>query len=221
MNSETKNTIINALQNSKRINTSLDKNVTRGDIRLVTDPEGKLAGRYGVVIAINPLREIASVALLSNLPNLATVRDFVALSLKTDAPFDVTVITDGINDIELSQIANSPRIGKICRNCLVAIKNQSQSLDFDTSIKPIFTDCLNQGHYKIQVGDPVWNLRNQEFSNWNDLCLAVDENMLILREGLKIREFIDQNDFIVSINSNESIEIIQNLDSSNLDLIRC
>ena len=221
MNDAIKKKIINALQNSNRVNSEVDPNILRGDIRIVSDPDGNLAGRYGVIISINPLRETAKIALINNLTNLATVRDFVASSKSTSAPFDVTIITDGINTVDLMQVRNSPRVGIICKKCVDAVKSQSESLNFGDVQSPLITDCLEQGHYDIKIGDPVWNVRAAEFLHWNQLCLEVDESIIILREGLKIKEFIDQNDFIMNIDSSLSFEIIKNMDSSSLDLIRC
>ena len=221
MKDATKNKIINALQNNNRVNSEVDPNVLRGEIRLVSDPDGNLAGRYGVIISINPLRETAKIALINNLTNLATVRDFIASSKSTSAPFDVTIITDGINTVDLMQVRNSPRVGIICKKCVDAVKSQSESLDFANIQSSLITDCLERGHYDIKIGDPVWNLRDAEFLHWNQLCLEIDENFIILREGLKIEKFFDENDFIMNIDSSLSSEIIKNLDSSSLDLIRC
>jgi hypothetical protein len=119
------------------------------------------------------------------------------------------------------QVRNSPRVGIICKKCVDAVKSQSESLNFGDIQPPLITDCLEQGHYDIKIGDPVWNVRDAEFLHWNQLCLEVDENIIILRESLKIEKFIDQNDFIMNIDSSLSFEIIKNLDSSSLDLIRC
>ena len=221
MNEAIKNKIINALQNNTRVNSEVDPNVLRGEIRLVSDPDGNLAGRYGVVISINPLRETAKIALISNLTNLATVRDFVASSKSTSAPFDVAIIADGINTIDLIQVRNNPKVGIICKKCVDAVKTKSESLNFKDAQSSPKTDCIKQGHYDIRIGDPVWNLRDTEFLHWNQLCVEVDENIIVVREGLKIKEFIDQNDFIMNMDSSLSFEIIQNLDSSSLDLIRC
>ena len=221
MNEANKNKIINALQNNKRVNSEVDPNVLRGEIRLVSDPDGNLAGRYGVVISINPLRETAKIALISNLTNLATFRDFVASSKSTSAPFDVAIIADGINTIDLIQVRNNPKVGIICKKCVDAVKTKSESLNFKDAQSSPKTDCIKQGHYDIRIGDPVWNLRDTEFLHWNQLCVEVDENIIVVREGLKIKEFIDQNDFIMNMDSSLSFEIIQNLDSSSLDLIRC
>ena len=221
MNEANKNKIINALQNNKRVNSEVDPNVLRGEIRLVSDPDGNLAGRYGVVISINPLRETAKIALISNLTNLATFRDFVASSKSTSAPFDVAIIADGINTIDLIQVRNNPKVGIICKKCVDAVKTKSESLNFKDAQSSPKTDCIEQGHYDIRIGDPVWNLRDTEFLHWNQLCVEVDENIIVVREGLKIKEFIDQNYFIMNMDSSLSFEIIQNLDSSSLDLIRC
>ena len=221
MNEAIKNKIINALQNNTRVNSEVDPNVLRGEIRLVSDPDGNLAGRYGVIISINPLRETAKIALISNLTNLATVRDFVASSKSTSAPFDVAIIADGINTIDLIQVRNNPKVGIICKKCVDAVKTKSESLNFKDAQSSPKTDCIKQGHYDIRIGDPVWNLRDTEFLHWNQLCVEVDENIIVVREGLKIKEFIDQNDFIMNMDSSLSFEIIQNLDSSSLDLIRC
>lgn len=221
MNEAIKRKICNALLNNNRVNSEVDPNVLRGEIRLVSDPDGNLTGRYGVVISINPLRETAKIALISNLTNLATVRDFVASSKSTSAPFDVAIITDGINTVDLVQVRNNPKVGIICKKCVDGVKSKSESLNFGDVQSSSTMDCIEQGHYNIKIGDPVWNLRDAEFLHWNKLCIELDENIVILREGLKIKEFIDQNDFIANIDSSLSSEIIKNLDSSSLDLIRC
>lgn len=221
MNEAIKTKIIDALQNNKRANSEVDPNVLRGEIRLVSNLDGSLTSRYGVVISINPLRETAKIALISNLTNLATIRDFVASSKNTSAPFDIAIITDGINTVDLIQVRGNPKIGAICKKCVDAVKTKSESLNFEDNQLTPKMDCIEQGHYDIKIGDPVWNLRVAEFLHWNQLCLEIDENTIVLREGLKIKEFIDQNDFITNMDSSLSFEIIRNLDNSSLDLIRC
>lgn len=197
--------------------------LTIGDIRLIDNRESSSMGRYGIVVEMDPLREISRVALLSSFDSLATDRDFLFSARVAKSIFSAAILSDLSFWIDNNQLKSSGWVGSICISCARKV-NEQNYLDIGKHISLENTDlCILQGNYQIALADNVWILRNSESEAFASLIHEISEHELLARELNKLTSFetiADLSDQIGSLIDIDNLDSLLTLSEPGLVLVR-
>lgn len=197
--------------------------LTIGDIRLIDNVRSSAMARYGMVVEMDPLREISRVALLSSFDSLATDRDFLFSARVARSIFSAAILSDLTFWIDNNQLASSGWVGSTCISCARKV-NEQNYLDIGKHISLENTDlCLIRGNYQIALADNVWIMRNSESEAFVSLIEEVPEQELLARELRKLTSFetiADLSDQIGDLIKIDDLESLLTLSEPGLVLVR-
>ena len=193
----------------------------QGQIRLLKSMDTNTDSRYVLILNPNPIQETATVALISNLTNLATERDYISKKENAKSPFDLAILLDFQRIAQYEQMQDSSIYGEICILCCKYLFSNSAQ-DFQRSVElPDGHECLISGDFPIQLGDTVWNIRNVEFEALDILCPTLDSTKMAIREANYLVQISSLEEFVSQPSEFFNRENILQLQDSSLDLIRC
>ncbi len=208
----------------KRLN-SRSRNQTnklrQGQVRLLTSPDPNVDPRYVLILNCNPIQETATVALISNLTNFATERDYISDRVRANSPFDLAILLDFQGTADYEQMQGFPVLGEICVLCCKYLYSNSTQYPNEVAELPINHDCLVKGDFPIQLGDTVWSIRNFEFETLDRLCPVADSMRIAIREAKSMINCNSLEEFISQSTEIFNRDNILQLQDSSLDLIRC
>jgi hypothetical protein len=198
----------------------LDK-LRQGQVRLLKSTDTNRDSRYVLILNSNPIQETATVALISNLTNLATERDYISKRVEAKSQFDLAILLDFQAIANFEQMQESRLFGEICSLCCKFLFSNSVYESNHPVKFPQDHDCLSSGNFPIQLGDTVWNMRNLEFEALEALCSNSDSTQMAIREAKNLSQINSLEEFMAQSSDFFNRENILQLQDSSLDLIRC
>jgi len=193
----------------------------QGQVRLLKSTDTNIDSRYVLILNSNPIQETATVALISNLTNLATERDYISKRAEAKSQFDLAILLDFQTIADFDQIQESPLFGEICPLCCKFLFANSVYESNHPVKFPQDHDCLTSGDFPIQLGDTVWSMRNLEFEALEALCSNLDSTRMAIREAKNLSQINSLEEFMAQSSEFFNRENILQLQDSSLDLIRC
>jgi hypothetical protein len=193
----------------------------QGQVRLLKSMETSVDSRYVLILNSNPIQETATVALISNLTNLATERDYISKKAIAKSKFDMAILLDFQAIADFDQMQESPLLGEICPLCCKYLFSNSI---YDSGHPVKFSEgheCLIPGDFPIQLGDATWSIRNIEFEALEALSANLDSTKMAIREDKNLSRINSLEEFIAQSSEFFNRENILQLQDSSLDLIRC
>ncbi len=191
--------------------------------RLIPDPdEFSFFDESRVVVILESHQHLdgtATVALMNNLIEIATDRDFVLLSDETACPFDLALWIDFTSRVKITQLTGTPAYGELDSSTLKNIDNLA-SVAPDVGLTSIIgTHHWKLGEYLPIIGDSVWVYRSNEMDALSTLGIPVSDEMTMDR-------FFNQQKVNFSLSSVFSLNIktmrdAQIITELNTDYSRC
>ena len=175
------------------INISLKSNSTGisvGEIRRLIDMELQHDSRLVVILDHNRADDSYLVALVSNLVEVATSRDFLFSSATTGAAFDISVLPDFSVRVWKQQIDSSPIFGVIPDNFTQELFQFSLGLQSDHQ-----TSNSLRGEYEVEFADHIWVHRGKEIDAIS--LLGHSENKLL--SNFRFFEIWREPNFAISL----------------------
>jgi hypothetical protein len=213
--------ISDAISRTKTVNLNPTEKLKVGQLRALRGLENNLDSRYVVILNVNVIQRIAHVALISNLINFATDRDYVCKTKNSNSQFDFAILADFQVVADFVQLEKSKVVGEVCALCSKYLYSGSKIFTFDQVDFPKNHECLVAGDYPIQLGDGPWSIRSSEFELINSLCPGLSTKELTLREVATLKDLNSISDFINLSSDVFNKENILQMQDISLDLIRC
>jgi hypothetical protein len=136
--------------------------ISLGEIRRVLDMELRNDSRLIITLDHNRADDSYLVALISNLIEVATPRDFVLVSETTGAPFDIAVLPDFSTRVWKQQLESSPVFGVLSRPNVSEIARSVTGISDNSS-----QALIPRGEYIPEFGDHIWLHRGKEIDALN------------------------------------------------------
>jgi hypothetical protein len=191
--------------------------------RLIPDPdEFSFFDESRVVVILESHQHLdgtATVALMNNLLEIATDRDFVLPSDQTACEFDLALWIDFTSRVKITQLIGTPAYGDLDTSTLKHIDNLA-SVAPDMGLTAIIgVHPWQLGEYLPIVGDNVWVYRSNEMDVLNTLGIPVNDEMTMARffDQQKVN-FSSSSVFSLDVKTMRDAQIITEL---NIDYSRC
>jgi hypothetical protein len=218
---EIKNRISTSLKRVTPNDLKITDRLRQGQVRLLKSTDANIESRYVLILNSNPIQETATVALVNNLINLATERDYISKRAKTKSQFDLAILLDFQRIVDFDQMRKSPLFGEVCPLCCKFLfSNSVYNLGHPVRF-PKGHECLISGDFPIQLGDTAWSIRVIEFDALDALCSDLDSTKMAIREARNLSQINSLEEFMAQSSEFFNRENILELQDSSLDLIRC
>lgn len=143
-----------------------------GEIYKIQGSNSKAEPRLVLLVEIDTSDYSALAYLLNNMTEAAIPRDLHISKDRLNSKFDLVLMTEFLNRIDLQNLTSQTRIGILPKSEVEKIRAISFTNPFGQLPAIIESDGISIGRFPVQRSDSVWFFRENEFENFRQLTFS-------------------------------------------------